>query len=170
MTVIRSKFSERQAGRAVCVDVLAHSPQSRARSHWVGMTSNLPVVQATTKYFVIPVLYDQIVQSISLVYKTVPVMSSGTATVQVDYVAVDGSTTTAIVAATSLLLLTTLVPLALTLAATNPASCLSGGSWVFTVVTSNNTVGTADVGGGLTMRTEPVEATVISDTNATIAG
>jgi hypothetical protein len=167
MAVIRSKFSERQAGAKVAIDVLAMSPQARLHAWHLAATSCLPVVQNTTKTLLMPVAADLKVTSVYIGYTTIPICAGGTAVLEVDYVAVDGSTTT-IIGTMSVLALSSKIPAAMTLAATNPAKCAAGGSLVFTMTTSNNAVGTADVGGGLAIGIERVEAAVISDTNTTV--
>lgn len=159
-----AKASERVLNATTRVDVAALSPAARGDTMYIPLTTALPIVQATTKLLMLPVFSNAlVVNGASLVYTTVPVVAGGTATIQIDYVAVDGSTTTNIVAATSVLALTNKVPLALTLAATNPASCAAGGSILVTVVTSNNAVGTADIGGGLTIGYQGVDPNPITD-------
>lgn len=167
-TVTRSKFSERQAGKNIAVDVLALSPQARSESFYLPATAVVPLTTSATKVAVIPVPTNVKVTGAQLSYTTIPVMASGTGTIQIDYVAVDGSTTTNIVAATSILLLTAKIPLVLALATTNPAVCTGGGQLLITVVAST-TVNTADVGGGLTISFENVEDAVINDTNMNTA-
>ena len=179
-SVTRSKFSERQAGRNIAVNVHALSPQ--ARMHYLQFDSPSAVVVANgSKYFT-----GGPVQSPSsssgfrcvgavVTFQTAPVMATGTATIQIDAVAADGSTTTNIVPATSLLLLTGLKATQLALAAaqvadTNNAIAIPVGATVLvTITTSNNTVGTADVGFGLTLGIEPVEDTIIADANMNTA-
>lgn len=101
------------------------------------------------------------IAAISLYYPgVVPACSGGTATIQIDAVAADGTTTVNIVAAVTLLSgITTKVPLALTLAATNPATLAVGSSILVTVVTSNNSVGAAGVGGTLKFHVEQLPDT-----------
>ncbi len=171
MTVTRSKFSERQAGRAVAVDVLALSPQARRDILTAPAGQAALVVQNTTKYLSIPIAITCRVINAYLNFVTAPAASGGTATIQIDHVAVDGSTTTNIVASVTILSgFTAKIPVALTLAATNPSSCAAGGSFLVTVVTSNHTVGTADAGACVSLGVEAVEDTVINDTNAAVAG
>lgn len=157
------KASERVFNATTRVDVAALSPQARTMAKTVALTSVLPVVQGTTKTLIIPVASALTVLGASIAYVTIPAVAGGTATLQIDTVAADGTTTVNIVAATSLLLLTNKVPVALTLAATNPASIPAGASILLTVVTSNNVVGTADVGGGLTINFQRVDPNPITD-------
>ena len=158
-----AKASERVFNATTRVDIAALSPQGRYSAKTVALTSVLPVVQNTTKLLLIPVTSAMLVLNASIAYTTIPVVAGGTATLQIDTVAADGVTTVNIVAATSLLGLTNKVPLALTLAATNPASVPAGASLLLTVVTSNNVVGTADVGGGFTIGFQRVEPNPITD-------
>lgn len=158
-----AKASERVFNATTRVDVAALSPQARTLAKTVALTSTLPVVQGTTKTLIMPVASALTVLAVSIAYVTIPAVAGGTATLQIDTVAADGTTTVNIVAATSLLLLTNKVPVALTLAATNPASIVAGGSILLTVVTSNNVVGTADVGGGLTINFQRVDPNPITD-------
>jgi hypothetical protein len=159
-----SKSSERLLNGQERVDVAALSPAARTQYIDMDATGNVPVVQNTTKVVARAILtYALTVTGGSIVYTTIPVCAGGTATLQIDYVASDGATTTNIVAATSILGMTNKVPLALTLATTNPASCAAGGSLLYTVVTSNNAVGTADVGGVITLAVQPVDPNPITD-------
>lgn len=151
---------------SVRVAVTDCSPTLRGDTMYVPLTNGgLAVVINTTKTLLIPVTGNAlIVNTVTIGYVTVPAVSGGTATIQVDTVAADGSTTVNILAAVTLLTgLTNKVPLNLTLAATNPASIPAGASILITVVTSNNTVGTADVGGTLTIGYQGVDPNPITD-------
>ncbi len=169
MAVTRAKASTHLLGGNVAVDVLGMSPQARAQTLTSPVNPHPIVVQNTTQTFAIPVTHNCKVLNGYVMFTTVPAVSGGTSTVQVDYVASDGSTTTNIVAAQTILGLTNKVPSAFTIAATNPTSCAAGGSFLFTVATSNNTVGTADVGGQVALGIERVEDAIISDTNTAVA-
>lgn len=172
MSRVRSKFSKRQAGQAVAVDVLALSPQARTflvvlnaspAAPWVvqNTTKTLSFTSPTTSGFKILAAYQNFV--------TAPVVSGGTSTLAVDRVAVDGSTATVIVTAATILSgYTAKIPVALTLAATNPAAITAGQSVLVSIVTSDHTVGTADTGASITFLCENVEDDVITDTNSTL--
>lgn len=169
---VRSRFSVRQAGRAVAVDVLALSPQARTFFSTIDPGSAI-VVQAQTKYFTAGVPVNNLsnpnsttgvkLVGVSYTQQTAPAVAGGTATVQVDVVASDGSTTVNLVAATSLLGLTSKVALQLAMAAT--PTIPTGSMILITVVTSNNSVGTADVGSSFTLGFEPVEDALITDSS-----
>ena len=163
MPLNMAKASERVFNGTTRVDVAALSPSARTMGLHLQITLSNPVVQNTTKLISMPVTSALTVLSGYLSYVTVPAVAGGTATIQIDTVAADGTTTVNIVAATSILGLTNKVPLALTLAATNPASIAAGASFLITVVTSNNVVGTADIGGGLTIGFQRVDPNPITD-------
>ena len=158
-----AKASERVFNGTTRVDVASLSPSARTQALHVAMTSTLPVVQNTTKVIVFPMVTAVTALSAYVVYTTIPAVAGGTATIQIDTVAADGTTVVNIVAATSILGLTNKVPLALTLAATNPTSIAAGASVLVTVATSNNVVGTADVGGGLSIGFQRVDPNPITD-------
>ena len=102
-------------------------------------------------------------------FVTLPACAGGTSTLAIDRIATDGSTATNIVAAADILSgYTAKVPVAQTLAATNPTAITAGQSILVTVTTSNNAVGTADVGASVTLWCEAVEDDVITDTNSTL--
>ena len=163
MALNMAKASERVFNGTTRVDVAALSPSARTMSMHIQVTQALPVTQNVTKVLSMPVTSALTVLSAYLVYTTIPAVAGGTATIQIDTVAADGTTTVNIVAATSILLMTNKVPLALTLAATNPASIAAGAQILFTIVTSNNAVGTADVGGGLSLAFQRVDPNPITD-------
>jgi hypothetical protein len=149
---------------SVRVAVLDCSPTLRGDTMYVPLTNGgLGVVQASTKVLALPVMNPLVVNGAALVYTTIPACAGGTATIQIDYVNALNTVTTNIVAATSILALTNSIPLVLTLAATNPTTCAAGGSILVTVVTSNNAVGTADVGGTLTIAYQGVDPNPITD-------
>ena len=169
---IRTKFSERQAGERVAVNVLALSPQAR-RSHIVlnvspaaplvviNSTQKLTFTSASTSGFKIIAVYVNFVAA--------PAVSGGTSTLGISRIAVDGSTATVIVTAATILAgYTARTPVVQTLAASNPTAITAGESVEVAIVTSNNTVGTADTGASVTFLVEAVEDAVINDTNATI--
>lgn len=168
MARIRSKFSKRQAGQAVAVDVLALSPQARQRTIVLSATAPL-VVQNASKYLsaTCPFTSGFKVVDAWVNFVTLPVCSGGTSTLAIDKVATDGSTTTSIVAAADILSgYTAKVPKQQTLAAT--VTLTAGQSILVTVATSNNTVGTADVGASVTLVVEPIEDDPISDSNTSV--
>lgn len=170
MARIRNKFSKRQAGYGVAVDVLALSPQARTFPIVLNATAPL-VVQATSKYVTMASGLTSGFKIISAYvnFVTLPVCSGGTSTLAIDKIATDGSTATNIVAAADILSgYTAKVPKVQTIAATNPSAILAGESVMVTVTTSNNAVGTADVGASITLWCEAVEDDVISDTNSTV--
>lgn len=171
-SITRTKFSVRQAGRAVCVDVPALSPQARSDTISYSSAAAL-VVQNTTKYLTFPIASSSsngntgsgiVVTGAMINFQTAPVVSGGTATIQIDSVTTGAGATTNIVAATTLLGLTAQTPVQLTLATTNPAATVPTSLLLVTIVTSNNTVGTADVGFGLTIAYENVEDAIVQDT------
>lgn len=167
MTVTRSKFSERQAGRAVAVDVLALSP--RARERRIDITLPATTANTTTYSTLVALGVAGTLVSGYAVFRTKPVIdSTGTCTLLVEYVAADGSTATTIVDAQDLEGKTDMIPFTLTLAAT--PSMAAGGSIRTSIVTSNHTVTTAQVGGAVVLHYLPTEDTIINDTNTSVAG
>lgn len=180
MTITRSKFSERQAGKNVAVNVHAQSPQARMIPIVLDSSAAM-VVQASTKYMTCAPVQNPSstsgfrVVGAALSFQTAPAVAGGTATIQVDAIASDGSTTTNIVPSTSILGLTSKVATQLALAAAQVADSNNGiaipvgATILVTVTTSNNSVGTADVGFGLTIGIEPVEDTIINDANLNTA-
>lgn len=173
----REPFSKRQAGRGVAVDGPALSPQ--ARLQYLGATDMAGLlVTNSTQYWSFPVVQSSSdggtsaglrVVGMSVVFPSVvPACSGGTSTIQLDAVASDGSTTTNIVAATDLLTgFTTKIANKMTLAATNPATVPVGSYLVVSVITNNNAVGAAGLGGGFLIGVEQVEDTIINDTAMT---
>ncbi len=162
MAVTRSKFSVRQAGARVAVDVNALSPRARERR----IDIDLPATTAnTTTYSAMRASGEPgTLVSGYAVFRTKPVIDDpGTITLTIDHVAADGSTVTTLVDAQTLEGKTDLVPFALTLAAT-PAM-LATGSIRTSIATSNHTVSTAQVGGTVVLIYKPTEDAVISDTD-----
>ena len=162
---VRSKFSERQQGRGVVVDVFAASPQLRRVPVPLSATAPL-VVQNVSKYMTFTAPYACKLINAYVSFVTLPACAGGTSTLAIDRIAVDGSTATNIVAATTILTgYTAKIAVAQTLAATNPTSIAAGETIQVTVTTSNNAVGTADVGANVTMLLEPIEDTIITATD-----
>lgn len=167
MPVTRSRFSVRQAGSRVAVDVKALSPQAR-RYEMTLTSSGVMVVQNASRYMQAVVNSTAGVKVVGayVTFAVVPAQSGGTATLSVRRCAVDGSTFTDIVtAATVLTGYTAFIPVVSTLAAANPSAITVGQSIVVTVTASNNAVGTNDSGCTVTLLLEPIEDTVISDTD-----
>ena len=166
MSRIRSKFSQRQAGQATAVDVLALSPQ--ARRYAVPLKLPAPV-NGTLTYTSMSIPVSCKIVAAYMVYQVLPVISGGTMTMLLDTVAVNGSTTVNIVASLDVLSgFTAKVPVALTLAATNPTALTAGGSIQLTITSSANAP-TADTGqGSLTLLLENIEDGVITDTDSTL--
>ena len=168
----RSKFSQRQAGQAVAVDVLALSPQARTFPIVLNASPAAPLVVTNSSQFLTAVsglTSGFKINSIYVNFSVVPVVSGGTATLKVERIATDGSTATSIVAAADILSgYTANIPVAQTIAATNPSAITAGESVLVTVATSNNAVGTADKGASVTLWCEAVEDAVISDTNVNV--
>ena len=144
MSITRERFSKRQAGRGIAVDVMAVSPQ--VRTDYFNFSSIAAVVvQATTYYLTVPVPFSATngnaaaagvrVTGAEVNFQTAPVSAAGTATIQIDRVATGGGTTTNIVAATNLLTRTAQTPFKLTLAATNPAAIVPGDLIMVTIAT-----------------------------------
>jgi len=164
-TINRSKFSEKQSRNLVAVDVLALSP--RARRQVVPIVAPITlVVQNTSKTVAITSPSSCKVVSAYVQFSTVPAVAGGTATLKIERIATDGSTATSIVdAATILSGYSNNIAVAQTIAATNPTEITAGQTIRVTVTTSNNVVGTADVGGTITLLVEPVEQTAITDSD-----
>lgn len=167
---IRSHFSRRQAGERVAVDVLALSPQARRFEVVLNASPAAPIcVTNSTQYLTFTATRSLRVISAYVNFVVVPVVSGGTGTLAIDKVATDGSTTVSMVAAADILSgYTAKIPVAQTLAATNPTSITVGESIMVSVVISNNAVGTPDKGASITLLCEPVEDTVINDTNTAV--
>lgn len=170
----REPFSKRQAGRGVAVDTASLSPQ--ARLQYFTHTSNVgPVITNSTQLWAFPVCQSSSdggtsagikVVGMSVVFPgVVPAVTSVTSTIQLDAVASDGSTTTVIVAAVTLLSgFTSKESVQMTLAATNPAVVPVGSILLVSIITGNNTVTAAGVGGGFSIAYENVEDAIINDT------
>lgn len=172
MATVRNKFSKRQQGYHVAVDVLALSPQARTFPVVLNASPAAPlVVQNTSKTltFASGLTSGFKINSIYVNFEVVPVVSGGTSTLKVERIDTDGSTATSIVAAADILSgYSAKVPKAQTIAATNPAAITAGQSVMVTITTSNHAVGTADAGASVTLWCEAVEDSVISDTDTTI--
>lgn len=146
-------------------DVGYLSPQARRQHVVLNATAPL-VVQNVSKYMTMACGTTSGFKVIAAYvnFVTLPACAGGTSTLAIDKIATDGSTATNIVAAATVLSgYTAKVPLAQTLAATNPTAITVGESILVTVTTSNNVVGTADVGASVTLVIEPVEDTTISE-------
>lgn len=170
-TVTRSKFSERQQGGNVAVNVQAASPQLR-RFEVVLTTSAAMVVQNTSKYLQFTSCTTSGIKVISayVTFAVAPAQAGGTSTLSVRRCATDGTTFTDIVTAASVLSgYTAFIPVAQTIAAANPSAITIGQSIVVTVTASNDTVGTADSGISVTLLCEHVEDTIINDTDMSTA-
>lgn len=170
MSRIRSKFSARQAGQAVAVDVLALSPQARVFPIVLPASAPL-VVQNVSKYISLSsgLTSGFKVLSAYVNFTTLPAASGGTSTLKIEKINTAGDTAVEIVAAADILSgYTAKVPKAQTIATTNPTAITAGESILVTVTTSNHTVGTADVGASVTLWCEAVEDSVITDTNSTL--
>lgn len=175
MAVNRNKRSEHGQGLGEATDVLALSPQARMRR----IVFDLPATtQSTTTYATVQsVGYTSTPLGGYVVFRTIPVVAGGTCTLTVTYTAADGTTETVLTTTQTLLSKTNLVPFALTLdSAVAPATATSyldmaaAGSITVKIVTSNDVVGTAQVGGTLVLLVDPVEDSPISDPNKTVRG
>lgn len=157
-----AKGSEFFVPFGIRLDVASLSPIARRRQTPLAA----PVAtQATATESIFPLAAACKVVSAYLVYPgTVPAVSGGTATIKIEHIASDGSTAVSIVDAVTILSgFTTQIPVALTLASTNPTTMAAGGSILVTVTTSNNTVGAPGTGGMLTLYLEPTEDSSISE-------
>ncbi len=156
----QAKFSERMSA-LVRVDVAALSPKARA---WPQIFPLPIATQATTAYRNIPIVNAMKVTAVSINFQTLPAVSGGTDTLQLDYLSSSGATPIVVVTAvTTLSGLTANSSQALTLAATNPTTMIAGSLLRLARITSNNTVGTADAGGMMNVVLQPIEDTTISD-------
>lgn len=171
MAVTRSKASKHLLTGNMAVDVLGASPQ--LRQFEVNLTtSGTMCVNGATKYLqcVSGTTSGIKVTAAYVTFAVAPVMASGTSTLGIDRVATDGSTSTVIVTAASVLSgYTAFIPVAQTLAATNPSAITAGQTIRVTVTTSSNTVDTADVNCTVTLVCEHIEDTTISDSNTNTA-
>lgn len=152
-----TKFSTNGLPAGTAIDVASASLNLRRRTvHKVIPT----VVANTSTYTGFIVTKTSKVTAVSICwYDTVPAESGGTVTIQVDAVAADGTTVVVIVTLVTILTGQTVnVPLALTLAATNPTTLASGTSIKVTVIASNNTVQTSGAGyGDIAVQLEPID-------------
>ena len=129
-------------------------------------TLTLPIAtQNVTAFRLIPVTRAEKVTAISIAFYTLPVVSGGTDTIQVDYLSSSGASPINIVAASSTLSgMTAKAVLAYPAGGHEPCDDDCGRCRpLITRATSNNTVGTADVGGMMTIRIQPIEDTTIVD-------
>lgn len=137
-----------------CVIPVDGASRALHRKEWIVSQQVPTVVQATTRVFTLPITWPGrlSVRDVWLMFSTVPAVSGGTATIQIDSIAVDGTTAVVVVTAVTILSgFTNGIPVNLTLAATNPTSLAQGTSLKVSIITSNNSVGTADVGFGLSV-------------------
>lgn len=166
MPITRNRFSRRQAGRGIAVDVLALSPQARrylVSVPFPTLTANVITYASFTANAACRVI------SVYVDFPVIPAMSSGTSAFTVDRYLVDGTTDANIVASLTVLTgFTAFIPVAPAIAAANPTSITAGQSVVVTLTTSNNTVDTNHRGGSITFLVESVEDAVISDTNTDV--
>lgn len=157
-TAYFAKASERLSA-FIKGDVAFESPQCRKRALYMATPT---CTQATTTYGNQKPLGQPLqVQSGYCVFRTAPIVSGGTATLLIEYIASDGTTATTIVAATTVLSKTDLVPFALTIAVSTTLA--EGGSFRISITTSNNSVGTAPVGGEVVLTCYPVEDSAITE-------
>lgn len=163
-TAYFAKFSKRVSA-FIKVDVDGASPQLKRRE--VTLSASAPlVVQNASKYLqhVCSTTSGEKVVGVYVTFAVAPAQAGGTTTLSVRRCATDGTTFTTIVTAASILTgYTAFIPVAQTLAATNPTSITAGESIVVTVTASNDAVGTADVGATVTLLLEPIEDTTISE-------
>ena len=160
---IRTKASQRGGvlGVGGIIDVDACS---NALKRQVQVTVTLPATtqNQTTNSVVIPVPHANGLRFVRAyyVYGTAPAVSGGTCTVQVQKLATDGTTATALDAAVSALSKTNNVAFAGG-AAVSGVTVSQGETVRVQCVTSNNTVGTPAANGVAWLLFEPIEATVI---------
>ena len=163
MAFIRTKFSERQMGGGVAVDVLAGSPQARRRIVTIPINS---AIISTAIYASFTAVTACKVVNCYITYPVLPLVAGGTQTVSVDILTTAGSSANMVAATSTLNNFTAMVARDMTLVNTTLAA---GQSVVATFLTSNNapTVNTG-VGGSVSFLLEPTEDAVISDTDTTI--
>lgn len=162
MAQYQAKFSETNLPAGNRVDVGSLSPQ--ARRYDVLIPAPQATQNATTEWALPLTRAVKLISAYLLYPGVVPAVSGGTCTLKIEHIESDGSTAVTIVTAVTILSgITTQIPVALTLAATNPTSMAAGGSIMVSVVTSNHAPGAAGVNGSLTLTLEPVEDTAISD-------
>lgn len=162
-----TKASERLLPHDMRVDVAALS--DNAVRFTVPLTANAAmVVQNASRYLTYNVCHPDGIKVVGIYWgfsQTVPAQAGGTATVKVETLdKADGTTATSIMDALTVLSgVSAGIPLAGTLASTNPTSVAAGSVIRAVVAADNNAVGTADVGFGLTLLCEAVEPTTITE-------
>ena len=165
-SITRSHFSRRALPRFTAVDVLSLSPQARRQFVkevlFPVLTQNAVTLSANAA--VLPTNCSLIGGYVT--FRTIPAAAGGTATFQVRSIAADGITKVFMTTALTVLAMTNDVPVALVLAATNPVNLPAGTSLELVCTTSNNVVGTAQVGGTVTLLFEPTEDAIISYSTA----
>lgn len=143
------KFSEHGLAVNTRVDIAAVTPQLRRHEINVAVPSVVANSTTATGFAITRSAGMKVAAAYLTWYGTVPAQSGGTTTIQVDAVAADGTTVVVIVTAVTILTgQTANVPLALTLAATNPTTLAQGTSVKISIITSNNTVQTSGAGYG----------------------
>ena len=163
-----TKATDRQLGTGVSVDVTAASPKLRRQFAIVldspNFTQNTTVQGTAVPHGIYGAAGTAVLRVIGAqcVFGTAPAVSGGTATINIQKIANDGTTKTALATATSALGQTANVVFDLTALAT-PLTV--NGDEVLNVVsvTSNNAVGTQQVGGKITVYAEPIEDATIAD-------
>ena len=164
-TNIRSKFSERQMGYGTAVDVLAKSPQSRRRLVVLPISS--AIINTATYASFIAVRAMKIID-VNIVYPILPLVPSGTQTVAGDVYTTSGSSANMIAATSTLANFTAHSARQMAMVST-PLTVAAGAEVLFTFLTSNNAP-TINTGlGSITLTTEPIEDTIINDTDVTTA-
>lgn len=154
-----SKASERLLNGYERVDVQACSPQVRRQAMYQlampSLTQNSTTTSETT-----PVGTNCVIAAAYAVFTTAPVVAGGTATVAV----LNSNGAVVCTGTDSILGKSNGAVFTLTLAGTNPALLTAGTDALqLSVVTSNNSVGTQQVGGIINIVVEPVEANPIID-------
>lgn len=164
-----NKATERTLGMFDSIDVPGASPKLR-RQFCLTLDSPNFTQNTTVQGTAIPHgIYGSAgtavlrVLGAQVVFTTVPAVAGGTATINIQKIANDGSTKTPLATATTALSRTNGVVFDLTALAT--ALTVNGDETLNVVtVTSNNAVGTQQVGGKITIYAEPIEDTTITDT------
>lgn len=164
-----NKATDRTLGMFDSVDVPGASPKLRRQMAIVldspNFTQNTTVQGTAVPHGIYGSAGTAVLRVIGAqcVFATAPAVAGGTATLVVQKIANDGSTKTALVTATSALGKTANVVFDFTALAT---ALTVNGDEVLNVasVTSNNAVGTQQVGGKITIYAEPIEDSTITDT------
>lgn len=164
-----NKATERTLGMFDSVDVTGASPKLRRQFAIVldspNFTQNTTVQGTAIPHGIYGSAGTAVLRVLSaqVVFTTVPAVAGGTATINIQKVANDGTTKTALATATTALGRTNGVVFDLTALAT--ALTVNGDETISVVtVTSNNAVGTQQAGGKITINAEPIEDSVITDT------